>query len=100
MDAHNQHFLRGDNNNVSCVAISPSVRAVPPPLLQCQAGAPVVPQSALSVTVVCLCIQGRLIASGHSGENADVYVWDYSNRERLYRSVPRSPSSHRWCYTY
>jgi hypothetical protein len=32
-------------------------------------------------------LQGRLVASGHSGENADVYVWDYNNRERLYRCL-------------
>jgi len=34
--------------------------------------------------VMCL-PQGRLLASGQYGENADVCVWDYQNKKLLYR---------------
>lgn len=31
------------------------------------------------------CVQGRLLASGQTGENADVCVWDFASRKLLYR---------------
>ena len=77
-DPHSQHFLRGHNNNVSCVALSPSVSPMCIPqcgncftLLWCAAGC-----------------QGRLLASGQNGEFADAIVWDFERRELLYRCVP------------
>lgn len=35
-------------------------------------------------------VQGRLLASGQSGDNADAIVWDFETREILYRYVPAS----------
>mmetsp|Transcript_22863 Transcript_22863/g.53352 ORF Transcript_22863/g.53352 Transcript_22863/m.53352 type:complete len:637 (-) Transcript_22863:100-2010(-) len=51
-DPHNQVFLRGHDQNVSCVALSPS---------------------------------GRFIASGQTGDNADVLVWDFDQKKMIYR---------------
>ena len=51
-DAHEQAFLRGHDDAVSCIDVSAS---------------------------------GRFIASGQSGDNADVVVWDYESRAEVYR---------------
>ncbi len=88
-DPHNQHFLRGDNNTVSSIAVSPSVglgccvshRCSCAWLLLTFMHSPSFPQPLRHA-------QGRLVASGHSGESADVYVWDFVTRERLYRYAP------------
>lgn len=51
-DAHNQIFLRGHDDMITCLDVSSS---------------------------------GRLIASGQTGENADVVIWEYPSGAELYR---------------
>ena len=36
---------------------------------------------------VCVRTQGRFLATGQYGENADVVVWDYASKKELYRCV-------------
>ena len=51
-DAHDQKFLRGHDDQISCLALSKN---------------------------------GNLIASGQTGERADVIVWDYATQTPKYR---------------
>ena len=51
-DPHDQSFLRGHDDTVTCLALSPS---------------------------------GGLVASGQTGANADVCVWDFEARALLFR---------------
>lgn len=37
------------------------------------------------VTSIAVSPNGRFIASGQKGENADIYVWDYQSRQVIYR---------------
>ncbi len=61
-DPHKQDFLRGHDDNISVLTLSKSV------------------------CWQCLCNQqGKLIASGQIGENADVCVWDFASRKLIYR---------------
>jgi hypothetical protein len=78
-DPHNQHFLRGHNSNVTCLALSPSV---------CQLVLLVMRRFEPDYWLLC-CLQGRLLASGQNGECADCIVWDFETKELLYRFVLR-----------
>jgi WD40 repeat protein len=51
-DAHNQVFLRGHDDDISCLAVSAS---------------------------------GRFIASGQTGDNSDVIVWDFEQHAVVWR---------------
>jgi len=51
-DPHDQVFLRGHDNDITCLVLSPS---------------------------------GRYVASGQSGYNSDVVVWDFESKSLLYR---------------
>lgn len=45
--------------------------------------------TACSPLPACDCAQGRFLATGQYGENADVVVWDYATKKELYRCVTR-----------
>jgi len=51
-DPHNQIFLRGHDENISCLALSR---------------------------------QGRYIASGQFGQNADAVIWHFDSKQQMYR---------------
>ena len=74
-DPHAQHFLSGHTDNVTCLALSPSVRVL----------------SQLQGLVLCcfyllvVSHQGEMIASGEAGVTADVIVWDVLRKRAHYR---------------
>ena len=84
-DTHDQTFLRGHNDTVMVLQLSPSVSQ--------EHGARLAPSHHTLRRRASLPglhwynsrLQGKLLASGQAGKDSDVLVWDTTTNELLYR---------------
>lgn len=87
-DPHNQVFLRGHDDYITCMALSPSGRCASFPPSAAHLPSVCAPGPGHRASSTRLTPRGcthRYIASGQKGDNADVIVWDFDEKRLLYR---------------